>query len=78
MDQFQHNSTSQKQLVTLLKDLSQEEKRISRSNILFMLIMYMKKITRFWLAENECTLMKHKCKVCLDFLWYFFMYVINE
>ena len=60
MDQFQHNSTSQKQFVTLLKDLSQEKKK-SSFNILFMLIMYMKKITRFWLAENEC----------LDFLWYF-------
>ena len=57
MDQFQHNSTSQKQFVTLLKDLSQEKKRISSFNILFMLIMYMEKITRFWLAENECILM---------------------
>ena len=28
-----------------------------------MLIMYLKKITRFWLAENECILMSHKCKV---------------
>ena len=57
MDQFQHNSTSQKQFVTLLKDLSQEEKRKSRFHILSMLIMYMKIITRFWLAENECILM---------------------
>ena len=57
MDQFQHNSTSQKQFVTLLKDLSQEKKRISSFNILFMLIMYMEKITRFWLAENECIFM---------------------
>ena len=57
MDQFQHNSTSQKQFVTLLKDLSQEKKGISSFNILFMLIMYMEKITRFWLAENECILM---------------------
>ena len=57
MDQFQHNSTSQKQFVTLLKDLSQEKKGISSFNILFILIMYMEKITRFWLAENECILM---------------------
>ena len=57
MDQFQHNSTSQKQFVTLLKDLSQGKKGISSFNILFMLIMYMEKITHFWLAENECILM---------------------